>query len=154
MKKATIHHAYRSETLDDIWTTVTLAYDDRHRRRIKMIADNQEAFLLDLPQATYLSEGDLLELDDGGFIQVKAAIEEVLEVTCQHVEMIARVSWHIGNRHTPVEVCENGVLRLRYDHVLHEMIEGLGASCIKKLAPFSPEPGAYKSGGGHGHAHL
>jgi len=59
----------------------------------------------------------------------------------------------VGNRHTPVEVLDGGIMRLRYDHVLQHMIEGLGAYCEKKIAAFAPESGAYKSGGGHGHAH-
>lgn len=153
MKRAITHHPAHSDAGLPILSTVTLAYDDRHRRRIKMTADNGEDFLLDLEQATYLAEGDLLELEDGSSIRVVAALEEVLDVTCSTPAETARIAWHIGNRHMPIQVLENGLMRLRYDHVLQHMIEGLGGVCEKKTAAFAPEPGAYKSGGGHGHAH-
>ncbi|WP_420549566.1 urease accessory protein UreE [Curvivirga sp.] len=154
MRRANRHH--RKENLHNvdlqIMSSVTLEYDDRHRRRIRMIDDMGENFLLDLAHAAYLQDGDLLEFAEGQAILVKAAKEEVLEVTCEDLVQLVRVAWHVGNRHTPVEVLDQGKLRLRYDHVLHHMIEGLGASCEKIIAPFSPEPGAY-SGGGHDHAH-
>ncbi|NVK19460.1 MAG: urease accessory protein UreE [Methylocystaceae bacterium] len=154
MKRATIHHPQPDATVLPIVSTVTLAYDDRHRRRIKMTADNGQDFLLDLEQATYLAEGDLLELEDGTTIRVVAALEDVLDVTARSIEEAARIAWHIGNRHTPVQVLNGGMMRLRYDHVLQHMIEGLGGVCEKKTAAFAPEPGAYKAGtGGHGHAH-
>ncbi|MDV7339584.1 urease accessory protein UreE [Terasakiella sp. A23] len=153
MKRATIHHASPDATVLPVISTVTLAYDDRHRRRIKMTADNGEDFLLDLAQATYLAEGDLLELEDGKTIMVKAALEDVLEVTPKDIEATARIAWHIGNRHMPIQILADGKMRLRYDHVLEHMIEVLGGACEKKTAAFAPEPGAYKAGGGHGHAH-
>ncbi len=155
MKRATLHHPQPDATVLPVWSSVTLPYDDRHRRRIKMTADNGVEFLLDLERATYLADGDLLELEDGTSVLVKAAQEEVLDVTCHTIEETARVAWHIGNRHTPVQVLAGGRMRLRYDHVLQDMIHGLGAHAERKTAPFAPEPGAYKSsGGGHGHAHL
>ncbi len=156
MKRAIVHHSKPDATVMPIWSTVTLAYDDRHRRRIKMTADNGADFLLDLAQATYLADGDLLELEDGQCVIVKAALEEVLDVTCHNLAETARIAWHIGNRHTPVQVLADGTLRLRYDHVLHHMVEGLGGHGVKKTAPFAPEPGAYSNaggGGGHSHAH-
>ena len=158
MRRAKIHHSVTEGLPSDLaaGTSVTLAYDDRHRRRIRMMDDHGEEFLLDLAQATYLQDGDLLELEDGQAITVKAAEEDILEVTCKSIEQAACVAWHIGNRHTPVEVLETGVMRLRYDHVLQHMLEGLGASCERKTGAFAPEPGAYASGGhggGHSHAH-
>lgn len=153
MKHAKTHHPVSAHPTLPIHSTVTLAYDDRHRRRIKMTADNGEDFLLDLEQATYLAEGDLLELEDGTSIKVVAALEEVMDVTCPNLAETARIAWHIGNRHMPIQVLENGAIRLRHDHVLQHMIEGLGGECEKKTAAFAPEPGAYKSSGGHGHAH-
>lgn len=153
MRRAIHHHpAGSGNDLTEI-ATVTLAYDDRHRRRIRMTDDGGEDFLLDLEKATYLAEGDLLELDSGTAIRVLAQIEEVLDVSCATIEATARVAWHVGNRHTPVEVLPGGKLRLRYDHVLQHMLEGLGAQCERHQAPFAPEPGAYASGGGHGHHH-
>ena len=158
MRRATIHHPVEAGVNLSVSASVTLEYDDRHRRRIRMIDDEGKPFMLDLEQATYLSDGDLLELEDGSAVIVKAALEEVLEVTCDSVEQTARVAWHVGNRHMPVQVLGGGIMRLRYDHVLEDMITGLGAHCEKKREPFAPEPGAYaKTGhnhsGGHSHAH-
>ncbi|WP_417784237.1 urease accessory protein UreE [Terasakiella pusilla] len=154
MKRATTHHSKTKANDLTILSTVTLAYDDRHRRRIKMTADNGEDFLLDLEQATYLADGDLLELENGQAFMVKAALEEVMDVHSSNIDETARIAWHIGNRHTPLEVLRDGIMRLPYDHVLQHMIEGLGGHCERKKAPFAPESGAYKSGSGeHGHAH-
>lgn len=128
--------------------TITLAYDDRHRRRIRMETDSGEAFLLDLSEATPLADGDGLRLDDGDVIVVKAAAEDVLDIRCASSAQTARIAWHIGNRHAPVQVMEDGTLRITHDHVLEHMVKGLGADITRKKEPFSPEPGAY-AGGDH-----
>lgn len=139
--------------------TVTLTFENRFRRRVRMFDDADEAFLLDLPQATRLNDGDGLTLDDDGVLLVRAAIEEVLEITGTDPQHIARLAWHIGNRHTPVEVLADGRLRIQYDHVLSHMLEGLGAVVERAQAPFAPEPGAYDNHGtshgeeAHVHAH-
>ena len=135
--------------------SVTLSFEDRFRRRVKLTDDAGDAFLLDLAQATRLNDGDGLVLDEGGVLLVRAAIEDVLEVTGTGPQHIARLAWHIGNRHTPVEVLDDGCLRIQYDHVLQHMLEGLGAHVTRNQAPFAPEPGAYDQGEGghHGHAH-
>ncbi|NQV56754.1 MAG: urease accessory protein UreE [Rhodospirillales bacterium] len=132
---------------------VTLAFDDRHRRRIKLSDDTGEEFLLDLDEAVRLSEGDGLVLDTGGIIAVRAANEDVLDISCETAADAARIAWHIGNRHTPMQVLATGILRITYDHVLKAMIEGLGAECRRRSSPFTPEPGAYTELSGHGHAH-
>ena len=74
---------------------------------------------------------------------VRAAIEDVLEVEGFDTQHAARLAWHIGNRHTPIEVLENGALRIQYDHVLAHMLEGLGGTVTRATAPFAPESGAY-----------
>ncbi len=130
--------------------TVTLAHDERHRRRIRLVSDGGTDFLLDLAETHRLAEGDLLALDNGRFLQVRAAPEPVLEVEAANPVELARLAWHLGNRHTPVQVLEDGKLRLRDDHVLAAMLEGLGASVTRRTVPFSPEHGAYA---GHGHGH-
>jgi urease accessory protein len=130
--------------------TVTLTHDDRHRRRIRLATDNGTPFLLDLAEAHHLADGDLLGLSDGRHVQVRAAPEPVLEVVAATPVQLARLAWHLGNRHTPVQVLEDGRLRLRADHVLAAMLEGLGARITPSSAPFSPEHGAYA---GHGHEH-
>ncbi len=130
--------------------TITLAYDDRHRRRIKMSADDGVTFLLDLAEAAHLADGDGLKLEDGDVIRVKAAAEDVLDIHCLIPAEMARIAWHIGNRHTPVQVLTDGRLRIAYDHVLEHMVQGLEAETDRIQAPFSPEHGAYVEGG---HAH-
>ena len=123
--------------------TVTLAFADRHRRRIRLTDDAGQPFLLDLPDATRLADGDALVLEHGGHIRVAAAIEAVADITCRDAAHAARVAWHIGNRHTPVQVLPDATLRIADDHVLVAMAEGLGATVRRHDAPFSPEPGAY-----------
>jgi len=135
-------------------TQVTLAFEDRHRRRIRLTDDHGDPFLLDLPHAVLLAEGDGLILEEGGYIRVCAAAQRVLDVKGQDACHLARLAWHIGNRHTPVQVLEQGLLRLAYDHVLAEMLTGLGATVEEKEAPFSPEPGAYHTGSSHGEGHA
>ncbi len=132
--------------------TVTLAYLDRHRRRIRLAADSGETFLLDLPRASHLAEGDGLELDCGGYIRVRAAAEPILEITAEDHQGLLRIAWHLGNRHLPLQVAGER-LRVRADHVIAEMVAGLGGRLTALDAPFDPEIGAYATAGQHRHDH-
>ncbi len=134
----------------DVQGSVTLAFDDRHRRRIRLTDDGGDIFLLDLVEVARIADGDGLALEGGGILKVLAADEDVTDINCKGLNETARIAWHLGNRHTPVQVLVTGGLRIRHDHVLAEMVEGLGATVEHKQAPFEPEAGAY-SGGGHGH---
>ena len=122
--------------------TVTLAYLDRHRRRIRLVADSGETFLLDLPRAQHLGDGDGLELEGGGYIRVAAKPEPVLEIEAANAAALLRLAWHLGNRHLPAEIDEGRIL-IRHDHVILRMLEGLGAMTRVVQAPFNPEGGAY-----------
>jgi urease accessory protein len=122
--------------------SVTLGFDDRHRRRIKLSSDDGGAFLLDLPEATVLEEGDGLALEDGGWLAVRAAPEPLLEVTAHGPEQLTRLAWHIGNRHLQAQIERDRIL-VREDHVIADMLIGLGAHVHRVMAPFSPEGGAY-----------
>ncbi len=122
---------------------VTLSFDDRHRRRLLLVDDSGEPFLLDLDRAAVLADGDGLKLDGGGIVKVVAASEPVVEVHPQSSAEAARLAWHLGNRHTPVQVLADGTLRLRDDHVLTAMLQGLGAVVHHRSRPFDPEVGAY-----------
>ena len=126
--------------------TITLAREERHRRRIALTADNGAEFLLDLPEAAYLPNGCGLLLEDGGVILVRAADEPLMQITAPDRLTLARITWHIGNRHTPAEITEDA-LYIQPDHVLAEMVRGLGGSVAEVSRPFEPEGGAY---GGHG----
>jgi len=132
--------------------TTTLAFDDRHRRRIRLLDDAGAPFLLDLPEAATLGDGDGLKLDDGTWLRVRAAGEDVCDVVCSSPEALARIALHLGNRHLPVEITSGG-LRLRYDHVIVDMLVALGARVARLKAPFSPEAGAYSRGAQHHHHH-
>lgn len=133
--------------------SVTLDFESRHRRRLRMTTDGGLAFLLDLAQATLLRQGDGLQLESGRCVAVHAAPETLLEVHCGTASDLVRVAWHVGNRHLLVQVLA-GALRLRDDHVIADMLRGLGARVTKVEAPFEPESGAYAAAPhGHGHEH-
>lgn len=115
--------------------------------------DGGADFLLDLDEAARLEDGDGLVLDGGGVIEVAAAPERVIDISCASASEAARVAWHLGNRHTPVQILDRGGLRIRDDHVLMGMVKSLGAIAVRRTAPFQPEPGAYAAESGHGHGH-
>lgn len=139
--------------------TLALDFDDRHRRRRRYTAEGGLAFLLDLPEATVLRDGDGLALDGGGFVLVRAAPEPLVEVTAESPPQLARLAWHLGNRHLPTRI-EAGRLLIRDDHVIVDMLRGLGATVRHVSEPFDPEGGAYGEHNrqpahphGHGHHH-
>jgi len=132
--------------------TVTLAYDDRFRRRIKLVCDGGLEVLLDLEKTTELKEGDDLLLENGSHISVRAANEPLMSVFGSSQHHLLRLTWHVGNRHLPCEVHEDHLL-LRQDHVIEHMLEHLGAQVKHVVAPFNPEGGAYGQGRTHSHEH-
>ena len=148
MRRAIAVHCPGSWPAEAATATVTLAHDQRHRRRIALRDDRGEPFLLDLPRATALADGDGLELAGGGWILTRAAAEKVLEIQGRSAQHLVRLAWHLGNRHVPVQALSGG-LRLAADPVLAEMLRGLGAEVSLVEAPFSPEPGAYDAAGCH-----
>jgi urease accessory protein len=105
-----------------------------------------------------LRGGDALVLDDGRLIEVVAAPEPLLEIRSPDPAHLVRVAWHLGNRHLPTQIVGKG-LRIRRDHVIEDMVKGLGARVIAIEAPFDPEGGAYAAvaethdHAGHGHDH-
>ena len=122
--------------------TLTLAFDDRHRRRLRLTGDGGTDVLLDLPDAVVLDDGDGLALEGGGWVAVRAAPEDLLEVTAASPAALVRLAWHIGNRHVPADLGPDRIL-IRDDHVLADMLRGLGAAVRPVRAPFRPEAGAY-----------
>jgi len=130
---------------------VTLDAQERHRRRIALTGERGTAFMLDLPQATALRDGDGLVLDDGSIVRVAGRPEPLVEVAAADAHALARLAWHIGNRHVDVQIVGER-LRIRRDHVMEKMLRGLGAKLDPIEAPFDPEQGAYAQGhGGHHH---
>ena len=137
---------------DDALSAVVLDYDSRHRRRIRLTCEDGSDVLLDLEKATALRDGDGLRLEDGGWIAVRAAPEDLVRVTAATVLDLHRIAWHLGNRHCPAAIEEHGIL-IRRDHVLEDMLRGLGATVRPVMEPFDPEGGAYDTQE-HGHAHA
>ena len=126
--------------------SVTLVYDDRHRRRLKLTTDAGETILLDLSRAALLGDGDGLRLEDGNWVRVRAAPEDVVDVRGVSDRDTVRLAWHLGNRHLPVQILHDGGIRFRQDHVIEAMIQGLGGRTERRQAPFTPEGGAYAHG--------
>lgn len=124
---------------------ISLDYDRRHRRRLRFTASSGTEILLDLAEAIHIRDGDAMVLEDGGFLAVHAALENLLEVTANDADTLARLAWHLGNRHLAVQFLP-GRIRLLDDHVIAAMIPALGGAVTRLKAPFDPESGAYAHG--------
>ena len=133
-------------------TTVTLPRDQREKSRLKVMLDDGREAGLFFEKGVSFQDGDLIISDDDTVIvEVKAADETVSSVYCDDPLQLARACYHLGNRHIPLQIDE-GILRYQHDHVLDDMVRGLGLEVKTDQAPFEPESGAY-AGGSHGHHH-
>ncbi|MCW5700919.1 MAG: urease accessory protein UreE [Rhodospirillales bacterium] len=150
MRRAISVHSAQTWPETALIGTVTLRFEDRYRRRFRMTDDAGVPFLLDIERAVILSDGDGLAIEGGGFVRVCAAAEPVLDIRCRSRIHAANVAWHLGNRHAPIQIMDDGSMRTIDDHVLADMLTGLGANVYRHQAPFAPEPGAYTPGG-HDH---
>ena len=139
---------------DRVVDVITLDHGDRHRRRIALTADGGTAFLLDLDRADVLEDGDAIGLESGWLVEVKAAPEKLIQVMTSDPLELLTLAWHIGNRHVPAEIAKDAIY-IAYDHVLLDMLEGLGAKTQIVERPFHPVRGAYHqhADGGHHHGH-
>jgi urease accessory protein len=142
MHRVSIHRSAGLWPKEKAAGTLTLDFDARHRRRIRLTTDQGEDVLLDLPKAVAMADGDGLLLEDGKWLRVQAAAELTVEVRHEDPGQLMRLAWHLGNRHLPTEVRET-VLRIRPDHVIEHMLQGFGAVLVEVRAPFQPEGGAY-----------
>ncbi len=129
---------------------VVLAHDQRHVRRKLLHMQHDDVVMLDLKAPVLLAHGDLLLTETGETIEVIAAEELLYEVTPRDGLHLVELAWHLGNRHLPAQIEETRILILR-DHVIRDMLAGLGASVREISEPFHPLRGAYH---GHGHNHL
>lgn len=138
--------------------SVALAYDERKRSRLKVtLASGLDAGIF-LERGDHLHGGDKLAAEDGSaVIEILAAPEKLIEAIADNPLLFARAAYHLGNRHVPVHILptENGgKLRFQTDHVLAEMVKGLGCAIAETEAPFQPESGAYgANAGAHGGHH-
>jgi urease accessory protein len=114
---------------------------DRLRRRIVLTGEGGTTFLLDWANPVALRDGDGLVLDDGSIVLVSGEKEPLVEITGESARDAVRLAWHLGNRHTDVQIVGDKI-RLRRDHVLEDMLRGLGAALTPIEAPFDPESGA------------
>lgn len=135
----------------EVMGSVTLSFDQRVKSRLKVELDNGEAAGLFLPRGYILKHGDRIVAESGEVVAVRAADETVSTVYVTDPVLMARACYHLGNRHVALQI-DAGFVRYQHDHVLDEMVEGLGLSVICEQAPFEPEAGAYH-GGGHSHSH-
>ncbi|TVU58686.1 urease accessory protein UreE [Vibrio atlanticus] len=131
---------------------LSLPIDSRIKSRLKVMLDDGRNAGLFLPRGHILRGGEQLSSECGLIVEVKAAPETVSTVYCEDLLLLTRVAYHLGNRHVPLQV-EAGWVRYQHDHVLDEMVEGLGAKVTTEKQPFEPEGGAYggRSGGHHHH---
>ncbi len=117
---------------------VMLDAGERQRRRAVFTGEKGYTFLLDLAKPVVLRDGDGLVLDDGGIVRISGMAEALVEVRARRAADLVRLAWHVGNRHTDLQVAGE-TLRIRRDHVLEDMLRGLGAELTPLEAPFEPE---------------
>jgi urease accessory protein len=144
-----IHFTRKCDSAPAAAPTVTLTLDQRLRSRLKVVLDDGREAGIRVARGTVLRDGDALVSEDGLVVRVRAAPECLSRVECMDAMALARVCYHLGNRHVAVQI-EPGRLSYLHDHVLDDLVIGLGHAVQIENAPFEPEPGAY---GGHGHGH-
>jgi len=136
--------------------SVMLAPDQRRLQSAQLTGVKGTLIGLMLPEPVMLRTGDALELDDGSFVDIVVEPEPLIEARGNDLTHLARLAWHLGDRHVPVQVMPNR-LRLRRDPALEAMLAALGARLTPIEAPFDPEGGAYATDAArdhhHGHAH-
>jgi urease accessory protein UreE len=137
------------ETATDLYGRLVLPYDQREKCRLRARLESGEEVAIFTARGTVLRDGDLLTGADRRVVRVAAALEPTYAVHCANEHVLARCAFHLGNRHTQVQIGA-GLLRIRIDPVLREMVEGLGARVAEETAMFEPEQGAY-AGAGHSH---
>lgn len=148
-EKTTVMQSNASPVAD-----LVLPFEQRQKSRFLAVLSNGEEAALFMPRGTILRGGEWLKSKDGRVVRVIAAPEQVMQVVCKDAHSLTRMAYHLGNRHVPLQVGD-GWLRLEQDHVLKEMLLGLGAEVQEVNAPFEPEAGAYgtNTGGHGGHTH-
>jgi urease accessory protein len=129
---------------------VVLPHDGRHLRRKLLHLDNGEMVMLDLKEPVLFRHGDRLVLEDGTTIEVRAEEERLFEIRARDTLHLIELAWHLGNRHLAAQIETDRILILR-DHVIREMLVGLGAEVSEIVEPFQPVRGAYHAHGNHDH---
>jgi urease accessory protein len=148
-----------SEILDNL----ILPYELRIRGRLRATTETNVDVGLFLDRGPVLRDGDLLQARTGEIVRIRAAAEQVVTARIESGQPLARLCYHLGNRHVSLQIGSGGAIgedelgswvRFPPDHVLEELAERLGATVVHHSAPFDPEPGAYSQAGhSHGHSH-
>jgi urease accessory protein len=132
--------------------TVLLDYARRNARNITVPGLKGGQFEIALTEPARLCTDDVLLLDDGTVIEVVAAPEPLIEARAADLAHLARLAWHLGDRHVPVQLFANRI-RARREPAIESLLRSLGAKLVLIEAPFEPEGGAYESAHGHAHGH-
>jgi urease accessory protein len=132
--------------------SVTLGFAERQKSRFRVRLDSGREAGVFLARGGSLRDGDLLAAGDGTVVRVRAAAEPVSSVHCDDPELLARLCYHLGNRHVPLEIGPDHIGYLQ-DHVLDDLVRQLGLGVEVTEAVFEPEAGAYGGGHHHGHSH-
>jgi urease accessory protein len=140
----------QAQTID---VTLTLPLHSRIKSRLRVTLDDGRDAGLFLARGTTLKDGDLLLGESGITVQVKAADETLSCVVSDDPHLLARACYHLGNRHVSIQI-EAGRVSYLHDHVLDDMLRGLGLAVSLTQAPFEPEPGAYGGSAEKGHSHA
>lgn len=135
---------------ETVFATLTLTLDQRIKSRLKVTLDNGIEAGLFLPRGSVLQQDDRLQAESGEIIRIVAACESVSTVRVDDALLLARACYHLGNRHVALQIAP-GFIRYQHDHVLDDMLQGLGLTVMVEMAPFEPESGAY---GDHASSHA
>jgi len=130
--------------------SVILDFERRRAHRGRLVGLKGTELELDLPEPVMLRMGDALVLADGGLVEVVAEAEPLIEARAADLAALARLAWHLGDRHVAVQILPNRI-RARRDPAIETLLMDLGARVVAIEAPFDPEGGAYAASG-HGHA--
>ena len=148
------NHIVESER--EIYSSLTLSFEQRVKSRQRVFLDNGQVAGLFLPRGSILQHGQKIQAESGEIVALVAAEESVSTVYLDDPVMIARGCYHLGNRHVPLQISA-GFIRYQHDHVLDDMVRGLGLAVTVEKAAFEPEPGAYgahqQSSQHHNHSH-
>lgn len=117
--------------------SITLTFDQRHKRRCLMTTDTGQEFLLNLSQPVVLKKDDILKLTDGRLIAIKIAEEDVLDLQSNNPDILTQLAWTLGNMHFPMEI-RPSCLRVKYDHVLENDLKSFDVVLERRQAPFVP----------------
>jgi urease accessory protein len=147
-----VYERLEAETTRIADDLVVLDHLQRERGRIKTATESGATLHIFLKRGKALAVGEILRSRCGQLIEVLAADESIVRGEAPDWETFAKACYHLGNRHVNIQVGACW-LRMTPDHVLEDMLRGLGLNVRAEITPFVPEPGAYSSGGDHGHHH-